>query len=376
MLDLVDFFEEVEDALELYEKSLIEYVNFSRLARTGDEKEIQKYIKRLKQDNKKSENGFALAMDWINIISPRYYIDGVDITEAMREFLVTEDMSAYTDWNDIYEELREYEIEHIKAYSMACRGLGEEGSIYDQYIKCVKELNSFYGMRNASRKENVAAFRELVEKTIEAKKKCQIVINFTSSMIPMEVRKTYTEQSLTYEDAYETCQEIISNVRMIFHGTTDASLSEMFVGAKDLLEDKSNRSPQPNNGVNRIMKYSVLKYLEACGVTTKLYTKYTNVMKFPKYLPNKKLVLALAAYCQPYCKISGKADKECHIGEHVECFMNQHGLTLNSFFETVSEYDEMTDEDAKMLLEDGLPVDSFAFMLKTFARTEKDFSKE
>ena len=367
MLDRVDFSEELEDAEELYDKLLKEYAKFSKLARTGDRNEIQKYIKRFKQDNFKSKGCFALAMDWFNIISPRYYIDGVDITDAMREFLASEDMSAYSDWNTLYEDIREFEKENISQYAVAYRSpSNDKDNIYEQYFKRVKELNSFCGKLNATREEKVTEFRALVEKTIEARKKCQIIINFNSGMIPVELRKTYTKKSLSFEDAYETCQDIISNVKKAFYGTDDTSMDG---DGKELLDDKSNRALEPNQGVKRILKFYITRYLEDdCGVSRRLYTKYNDD---PKYLPIKKLVLALAAYCEPYANLEGK-DDECHICENVESFMNQHSMTLNSFFETITEFDEMTDEDAKALLEDGLPLDSFAFMLKTFAGTYKD----
>ena len=75
---------------KLYIPILIkENVSIYEAMRDGDTKEVTKLL-RARKEHFKNSDGYAFALDWLHLIGTRYYIQGIDITNAMRQILYLE----------------------------------------------------------------------------------------------------------------------------------------------------------------------------------------------------------------------------------------------------------------------------------------------
>lgn len=83
--------------------------------------------------------------------------------------------------------------------------------------------------------------------------------------------------------------------------------------------------------------------------------------------------MAIGLFCEPYCNLEDTDDIELAIVENLERFMNQNSLSVKSSYATITEFDSLGDEEFLYLVEDGLTIDVLAYMLRNFARTERDF---
>lgn len=371
----------IANAKELYKDLMYQNAKDFKAIRSGSFAGAKAYLKeRAEKNGEKYSDGYVYALDWVNLISPRYYIQGVDITLAMREKIWLDDYGADDEsWELVKEALREYEEECFKEYINCVIGVpSKPDGVYDNYVKCVKEMNSFLGVPNAMEPqvENTRAFRVLVKNVIHARKKCQVVVSFTSLVIPPEKRIAYNKNKLSFEDALEICQDIIDNVSKIAYTKKGQTLVDACVETEEIrgiLVYGGVDNKECSKGLKKqIMENFVTNYIEDCGVLPELYKKY---FKSVGYFPNKKLAIALGLYLEPYADLSKNKSLESCIEENLEAFLSQNCLSINSNFATVTEYDVLLDNDLKMMLEDGLPLDMIAYMLKTYARTEKDFNK-
>ena len=233
-----------------------------------------------------------------------------------------------------------------------------------------KEVNDFIGSFDSDVPyfENPQEFRALVKELIEARKNCMLVANFTKRCVSKE-NKSKLNARMTYEEALDIARDIIDNIANVTYGDVslkrgkDEDTSEII---DTIYKDESKQRSQ-------IMEKFITNFLSQAGVDRRLYTKY---MSNPLYLPNKKLALAIGLFCEPYANLEGKDDRELAIVENLERFMNQNSLSLHSYFATVTEYDSLTDEEFLGFVQDGLTLDVLAYILKHYARTEKDFPKK
>ena len=367
----------IENLTLLYEDIVYQNAKDFKELRESNFADAMKYLKKRAENNsEKYVEGYAYVMDWVNLISPRYYIQGVDITLAMREklFLDEEENESI---ELVKEAIREYEIECFNDYLNCLIGQPtKKESVYEEYLQCIKKVNTFPGIPNAvePQKENPKAFRELVKQALNARKKCQVVVSFTNIVIPPETRVAYNKKTLTYDEALDICQDIIDNVSKIAYTKKGQSLIDAGVDAdevKDMLVYGGiDYNEQTGKGLkNKIMENFPTNFLDQCGVLRRIYNKY---FKNEDYFPNKKFALALGLFLEPYSDLSNRKSKEVCIWENLERFMNQNCLSVNSSFSTVTEYDVLLDDDIKMMLQDGLPVDAIAFLLNNYAKTLKD----
>lgn len=367
----------IENLTSLYEDIVYQNAKDFKELRESNFADAMKYLKQRAENNsEKYIEGYAYVMDWVNLISPRYYIQGVDITLAMREklFLDEEENESI---ELVKEAIREYEIECFNDYLNCLIGQPtKKESVYEEYLQCIKKVNTFPGIPNAvePQKENPKAFRELVKQALNARKKCQVVVSFTNIVIPPEKRRAYNKKTLIYDEALDICQDIIDNVSKIAYTKKGQSLIDAGVDADDvkdmLVYGGIDYDEQTGKGLkNKIMENFPTNFLDQCGVLRRIYNKY---FQHEEYFPNKKFALALGLFLEPYSDLSNRKSKEVCIWENLERFMNQNCLSVNSSFSTVTEYDVLLDDDIKMMLQDGLPVDAIAFLLNNYAKTLKD----
>lgn len=83
-------------------------------------------------------------------------------------------------------------------------------------------------------------------------------------------------------------------------------------------------------------------------------------------------MFAMGMYSEPYANYDDD-DAECEsvIKQHMETFMNQNGQSICSQYATISEFDDLMDADIVLHLEDGVPEDAIAYMLKYFGKTKR-----
>lgn len=195
------------------------------------------------------------------------------------------------------------------------------------------------------------------------------VANFTKKYIPKENWNLLEKSKLTYEDALELAENVIDNIDQISYQEKGnvTSLMENGVDEDEVIEIVYEDSSKMRT---QVMERYITNFLEQSGVDRRIYTKY---MKNPLYQPNKKLALAIGLFCEPYCNLEDTDDIELAIVENLERFMNQNSLSVKSSYATITEFDSLGDEEFLYLVEDGLTIDVLAYMLRNFARTERDF---
>lgn len=375
--------EVIKNAKQLYEEMMFQNAEAFRLLRTAGYEDAKQYLKKRRESNGEQYiTGYSFAMDWINLISPRYYIQGVDITLAMREKIYLDEYAGVDEnWNLFKKAIRDYEFECFKDYMLCVveQPPNTHTEYYD-YLHCVKEVNEFLGVVGADtpQSDNVKKFRELVKAALDKRKHCQVVVNFTNRVIPIEKRAAYSKETLAFDEALEICEVIIDNIDCIEYASKDRkkrSFKEMGVDEEEiinsLVHDEQDDMAEEQGLRRQIMDSFVTNFLERCGVSRRIYSKY---FKDEGYFPNKKLCLGMGLFLEPYTDLSREQSADSNILNNVECFMNQNCLSMKSRFATVSEWDTLLDYDVMCMLEDGLSIDVIAFMLHSYAKTEKDLN--
>lgn len=374
----------IRNAKTLYEEIMYQNAEAFRTLRTGNYADAKAYLKEYRESVsvQKDFKGFSFALDWINLISPRYYIQGVDITLAMREKIWLDDYAKDDgNWSLFKKAVKEYEFKCFQDYMNCIVGQPPNTHTeYYDYLCSVREVNEYLGEAGTENPQvdNAKAFRLLVKRALDDRKKCQIVVNFTNRFIPIEKRVAYSKETLTLDDALELCEEIIDNIDCIEYSSKSKkkrSFQEMDVNEADiintLVHDAEDDILEEQGLRSQIMDSFVTNFLEHCGVSRRIYSKY---FKDEGYFPDKKLCLAMGIFLEPYTDLSKEQSADPRIADNLECFMNQNYLSIKSKFGTVSELDILLDYDVLCMLEDGLSTDVIAFMLNTYARTEKDFN--
>ena len=103
---------------------------------------------------------------------------------------------------------------------------------------------------------------------------------------------------------------------------------------------------------------------------------YKNYVNGATRLPTKKFLIALGIFCEPYCNLEDRKAKEVALCKNLEQFMNQNGQSVKSHFDTITEFDNMTDSDLRYLIDSGISMEMLAYMLKNFAKAGKDIKKK
>lgn len=374
-LDLI-----VDNALQMYEELKVDRAKMMDILRNKDRKDWEDYLEDWKENTAsiyKGMPGFSVAMDALNIISPRFYAHGVDITDAMREALyIKEETDGNEDWEMFLEALSIYEQDCVKMYASAVRGVEQKDSVaytnYRNYLEVARKVNEYVGenVEGDFYETNTRKFRDLVEELMTARSKCVALINFEPRVIPDEM-KGFLKKGITYEQT----QEIVEAVRENIGKSTLSkwSFSDDDYKVEDILDsvfDTALPFERKRGSTRQILKRSfVINYLEDCGVGRKILTQYRNNVH---YQPYKKAALALGMFSEPYSNYEDDdAENEIAIKEHIETFMNQNGQSICSKFSTISEYDDLMDNDIVVNLEDGVPEDCIAFMMKYFGKTKR-----
>lgn len=374
-LDLV-----IANALQMYEDMKVDRAEMMRILRTQPREAWNDYLREWKENTAsvyKGTVGFAIAMDMLNIVSPRFYAHGVDITDAMREALyLNEETEGNDDWKMFLEALDIYEKDCVKAYACAVRGVELEESVqyknYRHYLDCTKAVNEYFG-ENVDEdffEINTKRFRELVNDLMDARKNCVAIINFEPRVIPKEMRGML-KKGLSYEEA----QDIVETIRENIGKSTESkrSFGEEDYPIEDVMDsifDTALPYEKKKKSVKQILEKSfIINYLEACGVDRKSLYKYRKDLK---HQPYKKAMFAMGMYSEPYANYDDD-DAECEsvIKQHMETFMNQNGQSICSQYATISEFDDLMDADIVLHLEDGVPEDAIAYMLKYFGKTKR-----
>lgn len=347
---------------KLYIPILIkENVSIYEAMRDGDTKEVTKLL-RARKEHFKNSDGYAFALDWLHLIGTRYYIQGIDITNAMRQILYLEKYHEKEQFTyDFFNYILEKEEENFDKYiecalnTSSCREYDEKG--YRDYLDLVQEVNEYTGEVYSPKlyEQNIKGFRSLVDQLVKSKKKCVTIANFTKKFIPREKWTFLNKETFTYEEATSIARHIVDNCEDI------CDKSRGFTW-----EEHANRIiAWDTKQVKEIREKFLSNFMEQCGISSERYKTYK---KGTVYTPTKKFVIVLGLFCEPFCNLFKLEDSNCTIMENLETFMNQHAMSLKSLCATITEFDNMTDNDLVYLLEDGLSPDMLAFMLKNYAK--------
>lgn len=338
-----------------------ENVSIYEAMRDGDTKEVTKLL-RARKERFKNSDGYAFALDWLHLIGTRYYIQGIDITDAMRQVLYLEKYHHKNQFTfDFFYYMQEIEEKNFDSYiecalnTSSCRNYDDKG--YRDYLDLVQRVNEYAGEVYSPKlyEENIKGFRSLVDQLVKSKKKCVTIANFTKKFIPREEWDLLTQETLTYEEATRMARKIIDNCESICEKSPAFSW-------EDHVERIVSRETRQ---VKEIKEKFLSNFLEQCGINRERYKTYKSGTVS---VPTKKFVIALGLFCEPFCNLFKLEDSNCTIMENLETFMNQHAMSLKSLCATITEFDNMTDNDLVYLLEDGLSPDMLAFMLKNYAQ--------
>ena len=358
---------------DIYPKICKEAFQEMNILRNGTKEEQDMHFVKFHQE-KENRSGldYKYALEKANLIRARFYVQGIDITSAMREKIHTDYAPDNDSWMIFQINLEAYENERFEQYMSCVFGKPQSGSEdFQEYFDALKQVHEYIGQDTENTfEDNNREFRELVEKVIKARTQCMTIVNFTSKFIPPQERFLLENKTITYNEALEIAEYVIDNIdkaaskknckpRNIAEESID---NDIFI--PNLFKDKSGLRRQ-------IMERSIKRFLEHAGV---LPESYKNYKKNPKYTPSKKQVLALALYCEPCFDTTNK--KPLVQLDYVEKFMNQHSYTLKSTFATLTPYDVLRDDDVAILIEDGVTVEVLCYILRNFAGTRKDSKKK
>lgn len=371
---MADFDEQIRMANGIYKDLMVENAILFDAIRKGTTNEIKALLKNRHEDSVRSSVGYALALAKMQIVSTRYYVQGIDITEAMREKIYKDEYHINSGFGEeVIEAIHKYEDMCFKEYLSCAIGIpSEDDKGYMAYINAVKAVNSYKGEVDSERlfEDNMMAFRALVKDLIVARKKCALIANFTIRCVPEDKQDLLNQENLTYEGALELAEIVINNCVAINYGDLGATESDM---THELFEN-----PTPMR--EEIQEKFVTKHLKNCGLNTDVYKEY---ISGKVYVTNKKFLISLGIFLEPYIYLDMKRcrdndyDKDSiALRDNLECFMNQNGQSVNSQFATITECDNMLDGDICYLADIGLSVEMLAYMLKNYAKSSKDIKKK
>ena len=366
--DLRDSITKYDDEIQSYIDLMVENAEKFYTIRTGNAEEIRDMFKRKKQTSMSGTFGFGYTAAMVNLVSTRFYVNEIDITLAMREKIykdryhkgkensqkLVDSIVLYE--NRLFEEFIEYCVNgNTPEY--------EEHGFID-YIDLARKVNGYIGEIGSTQafSDNVTAFRKLVKEFVNARKKCGLCATFTSTYVS-ETRKPWlNKEVITYDEALEIAEEIIDNYICLRYGEEEID--------EESLVDELCLEETPLK--DEIQEKFITNFIEQCGLNREMYKTY---MSGSVYVPNKKLLIALGLFCEPWCDIENRGNRDLVMTANLEKFLNQNSFSIKSLFGTVSEYDNMLDNELLYLIEDGLNLDMLAYMLKHFAKTGKDIKK-
>lgn len=354
-----------EKEYTLYDDLMVENANMFYALRTGDIEAFKNMLHKREEEGMADIEAYAEALEQMHIISTRFYVQGIDITLAMREKIYKDecfDSDIISDSGTLIKSIRTYENICFANYMKSRKSAysEEDAEKYRAYLNLARQLNSYDGESSTSTcNDNFLGFRRLVEQLIDARKKCTIYASFTGANLTKAKRKLLNKETITYEQELEIAEELIENYVEARFGLYTPSDEELY---KDLCSD-----PTPMR--KRIEEKFVTNYLEQCGLDRHMYKNYVNGTT---RLPTKKFLIALGIFCEPYSVLDKNTPKEYAFRENLEKFMNQNGQSIKSCFDTITEFDNMTDADLCYLLDSGISMEMLAYMLKNFAKAGKD----
>ena len=357
-----------DDKIQNYIDLMVENAEKFYTIRTGNAEEIRDMFKRKKQTSMSGTFGFGYTVAMANLVSTRFYVNEIDITLAMREKIykdryhigkpngekLIDSLVLYE--NKLFEEFIEYCVSgNTPEYE-------EHGFI--EYVDLARQVNGYIGEIGSTKafSDNVTAFRKLVKEFVNARKKCGLCATFTSTYVS-DVRKPWlNKEVITYDEALEIAEEIIDNYVWLRYG--DEEIDEESLVDELCLEETPLK--------DEIQEKFVTNFIEQCGLNREMYKTYMNGSV---YVPNKKFLIALGLFCEPWCDVEDRTNRDLAMTTNLEKFLNQNSFSIKSLFGTVTEYDNMLDNELLYLIEDGLSMDMLAYMLKHFAKTGKDIKK-
>ena len=352
----------------VYDDLMAENADMFYALRTGDIETFKNILLKRREDGMADTKAYAEALEQMHTISTRFYVQGIDITLAMREKIYRDECFQHDlDGEHIVKYIRKYENICFANYLKSRQSAYKEKDVehYQEYLRLVNQLNSYDG-KNSTKKvaeDNFIAFRKMVEQVISARKKCTIYASFTGANLSKATRKWLNKETITYEQELAISEELIKNYVEARFGLYEPSETELY---RDLCVD-----PTPLR--KSIEEKFVTNYLEQCGLDRHMYKNYVNGAT---RLPTKKFLIALGIFCEPYCNLEDRKAKEVALCKNLEQFMNQNGQSVKSHFDTITEFDNMTDSDLRYLIDSGISMEMLAYMLKNFAKAGKDIKKK
>lgn len=370
---MADLAESIKKGNVLYQKLMVQNAERFHTIRTGSKEEIKMMFLSQREKSLRNEAGYAIALQKMQLVSTRFYVQGIDITLAMREKIYKDKYHLNSDGGKfLVKSLELAEKDLLKEY-LCCRiGMPTENDImgYEHYLECARKVNEYLGepCPQEAYIENVQAFRKLVKELVNARKKCGLCASFTSTYVS-DINKPWLNQEvLTYEKALEIAEDIIDNYAQLRYGKAGVKIEDCV--DEESLVDELCLEETPLH--EEIQEKFITKFIEQCGLNREMYKTY---MSGSVYVPNKKFLIALGLFCEPWCDMESKDCEELAMIGNLEQFLNQNSFSIMSLFGTVSDYDNMLDEQLRYLIEDGLSLDMLAYMLKHFAKTGKDIKK-
>lgn len=359
---------------QLYPDIQYDNANTLHILRNGTKEEIEQHFTEMKENEVYRSPYFSYAMEKLNLIGTRFYIDEVDITSAMREVIYKNGYKNDDElWKVYLKAIEKQENDCFEDYLRCLIGeTPKEYTGFTTYIQLAKEVNNYSGVLNSENpyEDNPREFRKLVKRLINARKKCMQVVTFTVSNIS-EKNEHLVNEDLSYEDALMIAEDIIDHIETFGYpkGSLKVDKHDDIIEAMDALYSSDNTEKLKSS----VMEKFITNFIGQTGQDRRLYSKYTDS---PLYHPYKKLALTIGLFSEPYINLEDQDDIEPAIADNLERFMNQHSYSIKSYFATVTEFDVMTDEDFLNLVRYGLSLDLLAYMLKHYAKTERNLPKK
>ena len=374
----------LEKVEKLYKKIMVLEAQTMKVMRTGSDEDVKRQLRRVKEECLGQQEGFALAMDWANIIATRFYVGKIDITEAMREKIYFEDAGRDSEsWQLFLEAMELNERKHFNdymEYAVVARTRKKSSKErLDHYLDLVKQVNEFTGEFEGEElyRSNVEKFRALVRKAVEAREDCALVAVFKKDYISTQDIYLTKRKNVSYEEACVLADNVIKNLAGYVY-INEASIN----GKKVRREKLKNLKSLQEEGVesaelieefydgNADMREEIEKswthFADDTGVGRKIIGNYFRDVSYRTF---RKAALTLGIFFEPYANL-GDCEEDTAVVHNLERFMNQNGLSMKSYFDTTTQYDNLLDYDVLGFLEYGYTHSMIAYCLRRFAKTK------
>ncbi len=249
--------------------------------------------------------------------------------------------------------------------------LNGEKSVYTEqyidYMKLLEQLHSFQYDNSLGALDNAKEFRSLVYKLVSQKRKCM-----PAYILPYEDMSRDTLARLRklddFEEALDIVMELANQIKMP-HTARDNGYWMDNTTEGDYINSKGSKVHRTKSKID-----FASNAIGNMGINENQYKSYFELEgKDRLYHPNKKFVLGLALYLEiPSPEKKTKGD----IISNIEKFMNMHGYSLESPFETLSDEECLLDYDILYLIDAGLDIKVISYFMKNFARSEIQLRKK